>query len=340
MEQNNYIHQILNNKKVLFITTKNLDYLRNTQEIDIIKESTEHLDILGYKDKSYFKRLVKIYCKLMKLVFTNDYDVIFIGFAPQLVLPFLKSLKNRSYIITDFFISCYDTLVFDRKKFRDKTFISRKIFNIDKATLLQSNHIICDTKAHQQYFADTFGMDKSNSTVLYLKADTTIYFPHQVERPEKLKNKFIVLYFGSILPLQGVDIVLKSAKLLENQDDIFFYIIGPLTDEQKKEYSELKNTEFIHWLSQDKLSDKIAEADLCLAGHFSNTIDKAKRTIPGKAYIYDAMKKPMILGDSPANHELYKPSNDIYFVEMGNHTALSELILSIYRGKTDNENQL
>ena len=57
---------------------------------------------------------------------------------------------------------------------------------------------------------------------------------------------------------------------------------------------------------------------------------KAKRTIPGKAYIYSAMNKPMILGDNEAVRELYSESDEgIYFTEMGNPQKLAELILSI-----------
>ena len=34
-------------KHVLFITTKNLDYLRNTQEIAKLRESAASVDVLG-----------------------------------------------------------------------------------------------------------------------------------------------------------------------------------------------------------------------------------------------------------------------------------------------------
>ena len=53
------------------------------------------------------------------------------------------------------------------------------------------------------------------------------------------------------------------------------------------------------WLMQEDLASHIAFCDLCIAGHFDARIKKAARTIPGKAYIYRAMNKPMILGDTP-----------------------------------------
>ena len=44
-------------ERVLFITTKNLDYLRNTQEINLLKKQGKEVLILGSYDRSYIKRL-------------------------------------------------------------------------------------------------------------------------------------------------------------------------------------------------------------------------------------------------------------------------------------------
>ena len=63
-------------------------------------------------------------------------------------------------------------------------------------------------------------------------------------------------------------------------------------------------------------------------GHFNKENGKANRTIPGKAYIYEAMKKPMILGDNAATRERYTDGMPgITFVEMGSPEALRDGIL-------------
>ena len=48
---------------MLFITTKNLDYLRNTQEIAKLRESAASVDVLGSSEKSYVHRLLHVYGK-------------------------------------------------------------------------------------------------------------------------------------------------------------------------------------------------------------------------------------------------------------------------------------
>ncbi len=119
---------------------------------------------------------------------------------------------------------------------------------------------------------------------------------------------------------------MQATKLLP---EVHFVLIGPIKGE---DMAACPNIEHIPWLAQEALAERIAQADLCLAGHFNDTIDKAKRTIPGKAYIYEAMQKPMILGDNPATHERYTAQERaIYFVPMGDPTALAAAISAFFQ---------
>ncbi len=310
----------IKDKRVLFITTKNTDYIRNTQEINIIKENAAKYKIIGSCKKGYAKRLLCVYSQLVHTK-PSDYDVVFIGFAPQLVIPVFGHKFRNSFIIEDFFISMYDTLCCDRKKFKPTSFIGKLLHRIDENTLKKANLVICDTNAHGHYFANEFHADKINMQTLYLEADTSIYHPMDIPKPSKYEGLFVVCYFGSVLPLQGVDVILEAFKLLQDNTKIKLICIGPV---KSKLVSE--NIEYIDWLPQHELAKCIAYSDLCLAGHFNSDIEKAKRTIPGKAYIYSAMKKPMILGDNPANHELFDENKMVTFVEMGNPKALAGAI--------------
>lgn len=313
----------IRNKRVLYIATKNSDYLRITQELRLLRENGNTVTEISSSEKSYPKRLMCVYRKLLKADM-NDFDLSFVGFAPQLVLPVFGKKLGKKPIVTDFFISMYDTLCFDRRKFKPDSFIGKLLRRIDRKTLSRADMAVCDTKAHGRYFCEEFSYPAEKMSVLYLEADTSIYYPREAP-----KNKdFTVLYFGSVLPLQGVSVILDAIELLENESGIKFVFVGPLGKDNVRKGEKI--TEYIDWLSQEKLAEKIAQADLCLAGHFDGTIMKAKRTIPGKAYIYRAMNKPMILGDNDAARELYSEEDEgIYFTEMGDPRKLAELILKI-----------
>lgn len=316
--------ELMKNRKVLFITTKNIDYIRNVQEIRMIEENSESFDKIFSNRKGYIGRILEVWIKLFKYNM-KDIDVAFVGFAPQLILPFFYFKMRKKVVIIDFFISVYDTLIYDRKKFNNRCIVAKFSHWIDSITIKRADYVITDTNADTKYFIKEFKGDANKFKTFYLEADTSIYYPREQHKRVDLVNKFVVLYFGSILPLQGVAVVLDAVKLLKNQENIHFQIIGPISDKYNKPMQD--NVEYIDWLSQEELAEYIANADLCLAGHFDREIDKAKRTIPGKAYIYDAMQKPMILGDNEANREVFSENINHRFVEMGNAKKLSWLIV-------------
>lgn len=334
MQLNTSTHPIdsyIKDKNVLFITTKNISYIRNLQEIEMLENHASNHTIIGSDSRNYFLRLIKVYYLLLTTGLSG-YDTIWVGFAPQLILPVFKSKFRRSKatIIEDFFISLYDTFCFDRQKIKPDGFLGRFLHHLDEKTLSYADHIICDTNTHGQYFIEEFNVSSNRIYTLYLQAYQTLYAPMEINRPDYLSNKYVVLYFGSVLPLQGVDIVLEAMNLLKSDSRLFFYFIGPINSKKWNNCKPVsENIKYIDWLPQEELSKYINYSDLCLAGHFNTSIEKAKRTIPGKAYIYQAIGKPMILGDNPANHELFSDNSNATFVEMGNANALADAILKL-----------
>lgn len=314
----------IDNQRVVFVTTRETSYIRNAQEIRLLKKGANSVTVVASENKKYLFRILEVYKKLLQLK-NSSYDAVMLGFSPQLVLPVFAWKFRKKKVMIDFFISIYDTFVLDRKKFSKKSIIAKIMRYIDVWTLRHASEIIVDTKADMAFFAREFRCDESKFSVLYLEADDTIYYPREQRKPEHLKDKFVVLYFGSILPLQGVKVILEAIRTFKDDNRFHFQMIGPIDEKFDKPIQE--NVEYIEWLSQEELADYIANADLCLAGHFHGEIDKARRTIPGKAYIYEMMGKRMVLGDNEANRELYhEGDSNIKFVEMGNVTKLAESI--------------
>lgn len=321
-------------KKILYLATKKLDYIRCNQEINLIKEYSREYKIIGSYYNSYFLRTLYVYLGIIFLSFIYKPEIVFVGFAPQLLFPFyiVNFFMRDTVIITDLFISLYDTLVNDRKVIQDKSLFAKLCHAIDSSICFKSALIIADTEAHATFFQNEFKQPREKFLVIYLVPDKLFFSLKSAFRPKEISAKFVVLYFGSYLPLQGVNIILSATKKLLDVKNIHFILIGPV-NKLKIDPRDFSNVTFINWLPQDQLARYISMADLCLAGHFDDSICKAKRTIPGKAYIYQAMGKPMILGNNPANHELFisTDSNNIYFVPMGDPQSLADLIVRIYK---------
>lgn len=73
----------MNHNRILFITTKNVDYLRNVQEIRLLKEKNAEVTVIGSYSRKYLNRLFYVYRRLLT-VKASDYGEVFIGFAPHL----------------------------------------------------------------------------------------------------------------------------------------------------------------------------------------------------------------------------------------------------------------
>ena len=320
-------NSLIKNKKVLFITTKNIDYIRVAQEIKILEEEASGYSVIGSDSMHYAVRLITVYWKLL---FTriSGYDTVFLGFAPQLIFPVWRWKFRKKELVIDFFLSLYDTLCCDRKWIKADSLPGKLLHFLDKQVLHKADFILSDTRADGEYFCREFQVESQKLSVLYLLADKNIYHPLNLPRPERLRGKYIILYFGSVLPLQGTDIVLKAMERLKVYGEMYFFFIGPVSDKHiGVPIPRASNIEYIDWLPQEKLAENIDMADLCLAGHFNAVVEKASRTIPGKAYIYQAMGKRMILGENPANRELFDNDKNVIFVEMGDDRALAEAIV-------------
>jgi len=323
-------------KNVLFITTKELSYLRNVQEVELIKQHAKNITVVGSFSGNYLVRVLKAYWGSIKHCITGSHQVIFVGFSPQLMRPLFWLYRRRRRILAiDFFISLYDTFAYDRKRFKPDSISAKLLKRLDRKTLEKADIFLADTHTHKDYFVSEFQIDAEKGCVLYLRADSSIYYPRGLESPA---GQFTVLYFGSVLPLQGVEFVLEAARLLEGYPAIHFVLIGPLGKLKDSKDLALPNATMYSWLSQEELAQQIDRANVCLAGHFQDQIEKAKRTIAGKTYIYRAMNKPVILGDNRANRELFSEEDrDIYYVPMGSSQAIVDKILELVQGSLSGE---
>ena len=149
---------------------------------------------------------------------------------------------------------------------------------------------------------------------------------------ESSTDKFLVMFWGGFIPLQGVKYIVEAAKLLERQNDITFELRGfGQTYNESIELSKKLNCQNITFIPKsvtyEELPKCIAKANVCL-GVFGET-QKAQRVIPNKAVETLAMRKPLITGDSPAAREILTNETDCILIPMANPKALANAILKL-----------
>lgn len=304
---------------ILYVSTYAPNHTRTEVLLELVKKNEIKVAkvLVGNSNLKYLRAIYNL-VKCQK-----NHDLVFVAFRGQEILPFIK-LFTRKPIIFDSFVSVYDTLCFDRKIFTPKSFVGKFLKWYDKFLCKISDIVLVDTKSHKEYFEKEFGAE--NIDYLYVGCNETLFRPLKVGKKE---GEFTVFWYGSANPLQGVDIILRSAKLLEDKE-VFFRLVGPV----RKRYFQLimdlqpKNVEFVDFIPYEKLPVEIGKSDVCLGGHFGNR-DKAKRVIASKTFQFLACKKPTIVGDNPANKELFRDEGLVRFVEMNNPEGLAETILEV-----------
>ena len=219
---------------------------------------------------------------------------------------FFKNFFKKDRIVNDFFISNYDTYVYDRKKITKKNPRAWWKYLQDWVNFRFSNYILSDTNEHFKYWEKLFGTYHGKHFVFPVLADKDIYYPLENE----LKNDTVkILFYGSFIPLHGIDIILEAFKLLEQNGIKFEAKIigkGQMYHKMKNLFDklDLQQVQMNGEIIQEKeLAKEIREHDIIL-GIFGNST-KAKSVVPNKVYQALASKKTIVTMRSEAINEFF-----------------------------------
>ena len=312
--------------KVCYFGIYNPNYTRSR----VIQRALEENDIEVIRcrvDPEEKRKYWKLYKKHKKI---GEYDAMIVGYPGHTVLP-LARLICKKPIIFDIFISRYDSIILDRKTHSPFSLKALQCWLLDWLACRLPNKIILDGEKHIEYFVKTFKAKREKFIKLPVSADDNVFFPRFVEKDV---NKFLVHFHGSFVPLQGVEYIIKAAKLLE-KENVKFNLIGKgQTYEKAKKLAEelqVKNVEFTGKIPFEKVPEYLNKGDVSL-GIFS-TSPKAMRVVPCKLYEALACGKPIIIGESPVLRENFTNQENVLFCKRASGEDLAEKILMLKRNK-------
>ncbi len=321
-------------KKVLFMGCYSNKINRNAIFLEGLKKNNVIVHEYNVNSHSIIKN-IKLFLKNFKDLKSENFDLIlfhseaFIQFILAVILAKIKNIP----LVHDIFISKLQTIYYDRRQFKKRNmpkFLFRFIlFIIDLIECTLSDYIILDTYAHIKFFHEKFHIPSKKFRRIFVGSQDTIFFPFRKKKDEE--NKFIVGFCGTYIPLQGVKYIIKSAKILEDQNQIKFVLIGngQTYDENRKlaRQLNLKNIEFIDLVPIKELPGLKSNFDIEL-GIFGDT-DKTLQVIPNKVFDGIAMKIPVITCDSPAIRELFTKNKNIILCKRFDPESLASAILKL-----------
>jgi len=298
--------------------------MRRTME----KNGTEVLECHTRK-----KGLLRKYCDLFRQFrkYRGQADMVLVTFPGHYLMPLAWVLTRfpRRKLVFDAFISLSDTLVDDRGKVSWMHPYAWFLYAVDYVSCHMADDVLLDTQAHREFFIRRFKLKPERVRVVYLGSRTDLFFPKETP---KNPNRFDVLFYGTYIPLQGVEHIIGAAAILQPvYPHIQFTLIGSgQTYRQMHALAEKKgiyNVSFQERVPFAELPDRIRGAHLNL-GIFG-TSGKAQRVIPHK--VYDAMACGMhvLTADTPAIHEQFEGHERMHLCKAGDPAALADAIAKL-----------
>lgn len=273
-----------------------------------------------------FGRAVRSYTALLRAYrpLHRRYDVMMLGYTGQFDVFLARLLTGlaRRPLVLDVFMSVY--LIASERGLARKNLL----YWIENSACRLPDMLVIDTAEYAEWFEQTYGITRTRFHLVPTGADDRVFKPAPPRHPD---GKFHVIYYGSFIPLHGVEHIIQAAALLRDRLDVHFELIGQGPERAKAQALatdlRLDRVAFTDWIAERDLPAYLAHADVLL-GVFGAT-EQSKRTIQNKIYQGLAMARPVITGDSPTVRAALTHGQHVYLVERGNPKALADAILTL-----------
>ena len=253
------------------------------------------------------------YFKLCRSLFSlkNKYDFVYAAYPGTLPTIFARLISNKP-VVSDAFYSMYDSVVNDRREIKWWHPRALKLLILDWLAIMSAHLVITDTLAQKGYWSSWWLVSSKKIHTVYLGTNDKVFYPI----PSPPKDYFLVYFYGTYIPVQGIDKIIEAARICEDIPQIQFRLIGAASDSEKvlkftKKYKP-KNIEFIGRVALSELNTYMAPADLVL-GIFGD-IERGRRAIPNKVYDGLAAGKPVMTMEAYAVREVFS-EQEVFFVK-------------------------
>jgi glycosyltransferase involved in cell wall biosynthesis len=272
-----------------------------------------------------FKKYLELYRKFK--AYNTTFDFVIVGFPGYAALLLARLLTSKP-IIFDAYISYCDG-VRDRKDYslaHPRVLIA---WLVDFVSGRVADVVLTINEAYKKFFIQSLKVPRSKMEVLHKGADEKVFYP----RDPKKTDRFRVVWWGSYIPLHGIEYIIEAANILRDEPDIEFRLIGQgqkrAEMQRRAEVLGLKNIIFLDRMSGEPLLTEIADGKVAL-GIFSPN-PKAMRCVTNKIYEAMAMGKAIVTEDSPANREIFTDQGNVFLVTPGSAQDLAEAIRTLVR---------
>ncbi len=169
------------------------------------------------------------------------------------------------------------------------SFIYKHYHKVSEKIYKSADKILVTSESFKKYFADEFGI---KDTVYLPQYAESIFNPKDCEKiPD---GKIDLTFAGNIGKAQKVDTIISAAKILRDEKDLYFHIVGDGSELEnvKKSAEGLTNVFFYGKRPLSEMPSFYKKSDAMLLTMESDPV--LSYTLPGKYQSYIAAGKPVI----------------------------------------------
>lgn len=257
-----------------------------------------------------------------------------LGFRGHEIFRAVHLMIRGAPLVFDALMSPYAALREENKSGRIGKLMAPLVHRLERRILQRADLVLTDTRLHASYYARTFSIPEAKICVVPVGAIETEFASacgtgHDTDR-------FSVLFYGSFLPLHGINVIVEAAALLVGLPIHFNFVGGNAKQAQQlhRQCAQLGVAQYTHrsWVSREQLlQSEIPRADLCLGGPFGDT-PQARRVVTGKTSQCLALGKATVIGRI---HEDYGFADRVncLLVEQADASALAVAIRWAYENR-------
>ena len=201
----------------------------------------------------------------------------------------------RLPMVIDYFVSLHETVVVDRGLVRASSPVAKLLAKCDAWAARLADVVLTDTPEDADEFSRVTGTPRGKWHVVWVGADPAVF----TERPDIAVEPRSVLFYGTYIPLQGIEHIVRASLLMPRDWRIRLIGNGQLRSDIDKLVAQLNApVEMIDQVPEADLPAHIAASMVCL-GVFADSA-KTQRVIPNKVFQCLAVGRPVVTAATPA----------------------------------------
>jgi glycosyltransferase involved in cell wall biosynthesis len=262
--------------------------------------------------------------RLREAIRVRTPDAVLVPYPGHLVVRWVRSVFDGK-VVLDLFLSAYDTVVLDRRRFRPGSVAARWLRRLDRRACEAADLVLLDTPDHAEHVAELTGTPPSRFDWVPITDAQAPAAAAPYPAPEP-GGELAVLFFGTGVPLHGLPHLIEAVR---RSAGVRLSLVGGSPAE--RELARRLLGDRLRLLPEFVTREQIgAELDRChlVAGVFGDSA-KAECVVPYKVIHGLAAGRPVLTADTPAIRRLLSPGVDCLTCPAAEPEALAAVLAAV-----------